>query len=43
MWPRSRPGILCLVNDADWEMEGTLDCVLHDNDSIAFISTLHGG
>ena len=40
---RSRPGILVLVNDADWELEGGLSYQLCDNDEIVFISTLHGG
>ena len=38
-----RPGILVLVNDADWELMGELDYKLEDNDRIVFISTLHGG
>jgi ubiquitin related modifier 1 len=38
-----RPGILVLVNDADWELEGGLDYVVEEGDVIAFISTLHGG
>jgi ubiquitin related modifier 1 len=38
-----RPGILVLVNDADWEIEGQLDYELQHGDVIAFISTLHGG
>ncbi|XP_067660806.1 ubiquitin-related modifier 1-like [Haliotis asinina] len=38
-----RPGILVLVNDADWELMGELDYELQDNDRIVFISTLHGG
>jgi ubiquitin related modifier 1 len=38
-----RPGILTLINDADWELEGKLDYRLQDGDVIAFISTLHGG
>ncbi len=38
-----RPGILVLVNDADWELEGGLDAQLGDGDVVAFISTLHGG
>ncbi|KAI0795782.1 ubiquitin-related modifier 1 [Abortiporus biennis] len=38
-----RPGILVLVNDADWELEGEGDYVLKDGDEIVFISTLHGG
>ncbi|ELT96933.1 hypothetical protein CAPTEDRAFT_203305 [Capitella teleta] len=38
-----RPGILVLVNDADWELLGELEYELQDNDHIVFISTLHGG
>lgn len=38
-----RPGILVLVNDADWELEGELEYELQDKDEIVFISTLHGG
>ncbi|EIN14473.1 ubiquitin-like modifier 1 [Punctularia strigosozonata HHB-11173 SS5] len=38
-----RPGILVLVNDTDWELEGEGDYELKDNDEIVFISTLHGG
>ncbi|XP_038638207.1 ubiquitin-related modifier 1 isoform X2 [Scyliorhinus canicula] len=38
-----RPGILVLVNDADWELMGQLDYKLEDRDNVVFISTLHGG
>lgn len=38
-----RPGILVLVNDADWELLGELDYSIAPNDTILFISTLHGG
>ncbi|KAF7974599.1 hypothetical protein HWV62_11882 [Athelia sp. TMB] len=38
-----RPGILVLINDTDWELEGEGDYVLKDGDEIVFISTLHGG
>lgn len=38
-----RPGILVLINDADWELEGELEYELRDRDQIVFISTLHGG
>jgi len=38
-----RPGILVLVNEADWELEGQGEYVLENGDEIAFISTLHGG
>jgi len=35
-----RPGILVLINDADWELEGQLDYELQANDEILFISTV---
>jgi len=38
-----RPGILVLINDTDWELEGEGDYVLQTDDEIVFISTLHGG
>ncbi|KAJ7628615.1 ubiquitin-like modifier 1 [Roridomyces roridus] len=38
-----RPGILVLVNDTDWELEGEGQYVLKEGDEIVFISTLHGG
>ncbi|XP_067289825.1 ubiquitin-related modifier 1 isoform X1 [Pseudorasbora parva] len=38
-----RPGILVLINDADWELMGELEYQLHDQDNVVFISTLHGG
>ncbi|XP_013138093.1 PREDICTED: ubiquitin-related modifier 1 homolog [Papilio polytes] len=38
-----RPGILVLINDADWELFGELNYELQNNDVIMFISTLHGG
>lgn len=38
-----RPGILVLVNDADWELLGELDYRLEEGDAVTFISTLHGG
>ncbi|XP_017778987.1 PREDICTED: ubiquitin-related modifier 1 [Nicrophorus vespilloides] len=38
-----RPGILVLVNDADWELMDTVKYVLEAKDKIVFISTLHGG
>ena len=39
----SRPGILVLINDADWELEGEATYALQANDNILFVSTLHGG
>ena len=38
-----RPGILVLINDADWELEGELEYAIQDRDEVVFISTLHGG
>ena len=38
-----RPGILVLINDADWELEGEGEYLLQDGDEIVLISTLHGG
>lgn len=38
-----RPGVLVLVNDADWELEGEDKYELKKNDNILFVSTLHGG
>lgn len=47
-WPRaltqaSRPGILVLINDADWELEGEEAYEVQPGDNILFVSTLHGG
>jgi ubiquitin related modifier 1 len=38
-----RPGILVLINESDWELEGELEYLLKEGDTITFISTLHGG
>ncbi|KAI5303222.1 hypothetical protein KEM56_007777 [Ascosphaera pollenicola] len=38
-----RPGILVLINDADWELEGEDKYQLQAGDNILFVSTLHGG
>jgi len=38
-----RAGILVLINDVDWELEGTLDAEVREGDVVLFISTLHGG
>ena len=38
-----RPGILVLINEVDWELSGMGESELSEGDSIAFISTLHGG
>lgn len=37
------PGVLVLINDTDWELEGGLEYVVRDRDTLAFITTLHGG
>lgn len=37
------PGILVLINNADWELEGMREYVLKNDDCVVFISTLHGG
>ena len=39
----SRPGILVLINDADWELEGEESYEIQSGDNILFVSTLHGG
>ena len=39
----SRPGILVLINEADWELEGEDGYELKEGDKILFVSTLHGG
>ncbi|SLM35763.1 ubiquitin-like modifier 1 [Lasallia pustulata] len=38
-----RPGILVLINDADWELEGENSYELQNGDNVLFVSTLHGG
>jgi hypothetical protein len=38
-----RPGILVLINDVDWELEGGIESEIRDGDNLVFISTLHGG
>ncbi|ORX99424.1 ubiquitin-related modifier 1 [Clohesyomyces aquaticus] len=38
-----RPGILVLINDADWELEGEDKYEIESGDNILFVSTLHGG
>ncbi|KKY39540.1 putative ubiquitin related modifier 1 [Diaporthe ampelina] len=38
-----RPGILVLINDADWELEGEESYEIQSGDNILFVSTLHGG
>lgn len=38
-----RPGIIVLVNDTDWELLDSEKYKMQANDTVAFISTLHGG
>lgn len=38
-----RPGILVLINEADWELEGEDKYEIQEGDNILFVSTLHGG
>lgn len=38
-----RPGILVLINDADWQLEGEDKYEIQGGDNIHFLSTLHGG
>lgn len=38
-----RPGILVLINEADWELEGEDKYEVQKGDHIMFVSTLHGG
>jgi ubiquitin related modifier 1 len=38
-----RPGILVLINEADWELEGEEKYEIQNGDTILFVSTLHGG
>jgi len=38
-----RPGILVLINDVDWELEGGVDSEIANGDHVMFVSTLHGG
>ncbi|KAK7529673.1 ubiquitin-related modifier 1 [Phyllosticta citribraziliensis] len=38
-----RPGILVLINEADWELEGEEQYELQKGDTVLFVSTLHGG
>lgn len=38
-----RPGILVLINDTDWELEGMEEYLVQPGDVFTFTSTLHGG
>ena len=38
-----RPGIIVLVNDTDWELLEADEYKVQPNDTVSFISTLHGG
>lgn len=39
----SKPGIIIIVNDTDYDVLEGENTVLNDNDNIVFVSTLHGG
>lgn len=39
----AKPGILVLVNDVDAEVFGGGSYILAPNDTVVFLSTLHGG
>lgn len=41
--PTVRPGILVLINDADWELSDGPSTHIAPGDTILFMSTLHGG
>ncbi|KAI3405393.1 URM1 [Candida oxycetoniae] len=38
-----RAGILVLINDTDWELEGKEEYLVENGDVLTFTSTLHGG
>ena len=38
-----RPGIIVLINDTDWELCDNEKYKVEANDTLSFISTLHGG
>lgn len=38
-----RAGILVLINDTDWELEGMEEYEVESGDVFTFTSTLHGG
>ena len=38
-----RPGIIVLINDTDWELCDNEQYKVEANDTVSFISTLHGG
>lgn len=40
---KRRAGILVLINEVDWELEDEYEYIIQPNDTIGFISTLHGG
>ena len=37
------PGIIVLINYADWELLGYLESEISDGDCISLISSIHGG
>jgi ubiquitin related modifier 1 len=38
-----KPGIIVLYNDSDWEIYEKEETKIENNDTLSFISTLHGG
>ncbi|ELP89286.1 hypothetical protein EIN_488080 [Entamoeba invadens IP1] len=37
------PGIIVLINDADWELVGLSEAEVSDGDVVSLISSIHGG
>ena len=35
--------MLVLINEIDWDLCDTYDYILEDNDTVTFMSTIHGG
>lgn len=43
LFNHSKPGIIVIVNDTDYDVLEGENTVLNDNDNVVFVSTLHGG
>lgn len=43
LYNHSKPGIIVIVNDTDYDVLEGENTVLNDNDNVVFVSTLHGG
>ncbi|RVD91466.1 ubiquitin-related modifier [Tubulinosema ratisbonensis] len=37
------PGMLCCLDDCDWELFGCEESLLNTNSQLLFLSTIHGG